>query len=115
MNNLKWREHPNLVANGMFKAKFKNMRENEVTEDINGVKRYSVLQFINQPTQSVRSCTLIARSIESLTDEELRNLSLPSNNRKWIGIYSLPAKDFLYLLSIGVWIGSPEGVEYETL
>jgi hypothetical protein len=94
-----WKEYPNL-----FVGKFK-LRHPEYN-NLLPFSSYWLYQFTRG--QEWQNCTLIARKIEDMTDEELSNLRLPfSGNRerrlKWMKIQVLTAKDLIYLLSIGVY------------
>ena len=114
MNNLletKWYENPNLVANGAFMVKHPDFTREVFIE---GVMDNEF--FIAGLWRNVKDCVLLSRSIESLSDSEIEKIesmtddyfNVINGNLTW----TFPNPQcFLYLLSIGIWIGSKEGVE----
>lgn len=110
-----WKDQPNLFANGMFRVNTPsgNVSWPLMGAYINAAGKWS-LEWENTSNQLVstpaENCTLIARKIEDMTDEEveLMTQSDPVNARDYLkegtlngGILS--GRYLLHLLSIGVY------------
>ena len=130
MNNLAetvWRENPVILGAIAGSGKFR-FKSGEHERDL--CMCYSENSMVSQDGIewfTVNKCTLITRSIDSLTFEEsckipsiqeeaeteLRIVSL-TDRTMWLNINiklnRLSALDMFYLLSIGIWTGSKEGV-----
>jgi len=100
---MNWKDCPQLFCNGKFK-----FQVGETTGDFISYATYGSV-FLEGDGYSgvveINDCTLIARPIESMTDEEWSKLHFPKgkNRIKWFEITTLMADDLLYLLSIGVY------------
>jgi hypothetical protein len=116
-----WKDVPHLFWNGRFRFKHKDQiipndsfvslnlhDEGETPTDIEISKRYSNKEREYPQWININDCTLIARKIEDMSDEEQEifnyNFSeqkvIDSENNTWFtGDY----EPFLYLLSIGVY------------
>lgn len=105
-----WKKQPYLFANGKFKVNINN----DISYKILGITPGSFLledKTIQELFYAkIQSCTLIARPISDMTDEEINNSPLEHNlheqSRKWClhNIRSSTWSDMmLYLLSIGVY------------
>jgi hypothetical protein len=105
-----WKEVPHIFANGKFKV-IENITGDNVISDLTGIA--IVTDGIRALTELgwsawVKDCTLIARKIEDMTDEEYNEhqqivwtINNPINGIR-IGQYESP-ESILYLLSIGVY------------
>jgi hypothetical protein len=95
------------IAGASFSSKLKNHAGKEVVDKIYGYKKEGRFQFYLQPTQSATSCTILARSVDSMSEEEFEEYEYLCE-----GHYYEPIKngtitisninDFMYLVSIGV-------------
>lgn len=104
MNPLK--EYPHLFANGKFKVEIHWSKGKKVIDAF-------IAERLPIANSYPADCTLIARPIEDMTDEEIRNIpryiTLNSvEEEKEEVCYkckygTLGYKDFIYLLSIGVY------------
>ena len=111
MNN--WKYVPHLFANGKFSAKYLHHKKLNIHGFRLTPKCNLFLEFDNIGSfcGKVSECTLIARKIEDMTDEEFKNM--PSYTDKfsknftvnWLKKYwnEILITDFIYLLSIGVY------------
>lgn len=117
---MNWREHPQLFANGQFSLWYAPRKQvvgyHGITEHFFRGKydnkysgRVEIRHSVNHISAAdIKDCTLIARKIEDMTDEEY-------NKRDQIiytvrdGVYGMvkfrdeSPESFLYLLSIGVY------------
>lgn len=110
-----WKDVPNLFANGKFKAQVSWGSGKKTIETVDAY-------FLNYSDEGesfglgshcmpLSFCTLIARPISDITDEEWMEMKgLPNFNenqierrKKWFKVQVLTAEDLLYLLSIGVY------------
>ena len=75
-----WKDVPHLFANGKFKAMLFGNEEYVIT----GITRGNLIlsKYVGTHNQPVEDCTLIARKIDSLTDEELNEIA-PSWDGAW--------------------------------
>ena len=111
MNN--WKDVPHLFANGKFKAKNKDdeifsIRGVDISPNIENIEMNCL---VGSSSYLIKDCTLMARKIEDMTDEEFKNM--PSYTDKfsknftvnWLKKYwnEILITDFIYLLSIGVY------------
>jgi len=139
MKQSKWKQYPHLFANGKFKCKvdypdltgsyfITGVQEEFFHIELRPVKGYDDLNFVE-----ISECTLIARKIEGMTDEEWQGLfntqkiyrdyytagghveQLDYEEMERIAIENLTIKGFLYLLSIGVYPFSQEDFENDDL
>jgi len=114
-----WKEVPHLFANGKFKIK-ENVSGDNVISDLTGVAIVTDgIRLLTELGWSawVKDCTLIARKVGDMTDEELKPLVVMWGNTpskvyvddikhhliRWANDNELEANQFLYLLSIGVY------------
>ena len=106
----KWKEYPNLFANDKFKAREKNGKNWDIKGF--GVNEREVGKFFfhGRFAEPINECTLLARPISDMTDEEWGRMKLAKFNKnqterrkKWFKIQVLTANDLFYLLSIGVY------------
>ena len=107
MNN--WKDVPHLFANGKFKIKIKGFTNLHIQkyDCINDVYNLDVINNEAPP----KDCTLIARKIEDMTDEEFKNMPSYTDQFSknftvnWLKKYwnEILITDFIYLLSIGVY------------
>ena len=109
---MNWKDHAHLFANGEFKVQIHY-----------GVDKKPILQFNHRTLPDVinypKHCTLIARKIEGITeDEELRLINKSGEYLVKVsggGFTSFGYDGFLYLLSIGVYPFSQDDFENETV
>lgn len=115
-------KHPHLFANGKFKVRFDANVDYEIREGSTWKLNTDKLQVIE--SQITSPCTLIARPIDDMTDEEYRELPLDEDSRWYYERYIQDklsrtgeiawlkrklsegkgmTKYDLYLLSIGVY------------
>jgi len=107
-----WKEVPHLFANGMFKVQVSTILglKDEVFFGIHP-RNHTIDLGTFYESKGVDDCTLIARRIEDMTDEEVRNLSFYKLYSGGIGSFRkthLPhtagyTEDLMYLLSRGVY------------
>lgn len=81
-----WKDYPHLFANGKFKIKV-SAASNLIIRSYCPITNKFMFTSVRDAWH-VDDCTLIARPIADMTDEEIKNLL---------------AEDFLYFLSIGVY------------
>lgn len=112
---MNWKDVPNLFANGRFKVKYieSNFLYFEYIELYTGIEFNDTITTDKTCGVPIQDCTLVARKIEDMTDEEIETLydkapigtpsgELPTDDE--IKEYSSDVRDgFLYLLSIGVY------------
>lgn len=110
---MSWKEVPHLFANGKFTFRYKNDSYLlDGTRQV-GNNNYRLLcDTIYEGNIDVHAddCTLIARPISDMTDEEwgtMKGVKFNENQierrKKWFKIQVLTADDLIYLLSIGVY------------
>jgi hypothetical protein len=116
----KWKEYPHLFANGKFKIKHQ-------TNEILGYEAFysrSNIIMASHPSIKLRDmplpliyCTLLARKIEDMTDEEIKWFVIKWHGQwnkpyiddmrhhlpRWAERNHLEAYQFLQLISIGVY------------
>lgn len=104
-----WKESPHLFANGKFRIKattsngcdYESPLQGSLVTDYDGC--WWLITDDYQDSISIDECTLIARPISDMSDEEkeiLDDLEEEIN----LGYWYLPSPEcFLYLLSIGVY------------
>ena len=109
----KWKDNAHLFANGKFKCLYNHIGKDWVAE-IRGIDMSGFIIKL-EPLKTTRTshfeyCTLIARKIEDMTDDEIYEMtqSDPVNARDYLkggtlngGILS--GRYLLHLLSIGVY------------
>src|SRR5690625_1887250 len=95
MTELHWRDYPQLFCNDKFGIQsIHNGRSEKLQPYMIG--------------HDLEDCTLIARHIDDMTDEEWETSNLMRKRSKemrlkWLKTVVLSAEDMLYLLSIGVY------------
>lgn len=106
-----WKDYPNLFCNGKFKA-YPDQDRKESHLIVGLQPMFGGIYFTDNNNDGFPflNCTLIARSIHDITDEEWMDMKgLPTFNKnqikrrkKWFDVQVLIAEDLLYLLDIGV-------------
>lgn len=89
-------EHAHLFANGKFKIKYKDYFGETQIGEFDGLH----LELMND------DCTLIARPIEDLSNEEVNKSAFIKqlrDNPDIASCHDLDGKEMIYLLSIGVY------------
>ena len=106
-----WKDVPHLFGNGKFKVKEYKFMPDRIYNITGYDNSFTNGCFIYDGCRiNIKYCTLIARKIEDMTDEEWGEMKLAKFNKnqierrkKWFKIQVLTANDLLYLLSIGVY------------
>ena len=107
-----WKEYPYLFANGKFKIQVGETICDIIAWNTHG--RFSLYGDEERKEIKLMHCTLIARKIEDMTEEEFLNcakiMNEPVNNESAQSFQQfineegwLPSNVFLYILSIGVY------------
>jgi len=101
---MNWKENPHLFANGTFQVKHEQLGLRYIT----GHDFENRIFWCGWLGLAVSECTLIARHIDDMTDEEWETSNLMRKRSKemrlkWLKTVVLSAEDMLYLLSIGVY------------
>ena len=124
---MNWKDVPNLFANGKFKAQINWKNGSKSIKEINGYfnsypfeddfldsKDYLQAFDLGDTALPLEICTLIARKIEDMSDDEFLSCAKLMNepiNRETAKSFQdfikeegwLPSNIFIYLLSIGVY------------
>lgn len=99
---MSWKDYPNLFANGKFRLKL-NEAEFDIIAYYNNGKFYV---YSNEHHQGAdiepKDCTLIARRIDDMSDEEKDKYNGKCKHNVLGGLIKTP-QAFIYLLSIGVY------------
>jgi|11BtaG_2_1085332.scaffolds.fasta_scaffold00261_29 hypothetical protein len=118
MNNqleIVWKKYPQLLIGFEFKI---DLKSGTIIKKLTGIPYKGALSFdLISGAVNAEQCTLLTRSIDSLTDEELleaeSTFNIPSYKSvtKWLMDNKERLDVFIWLLSKGIWTGSKEGVE----
>lgn len=109
---MNWKDVPHLFANGKFGFRYKDYNEFGAQIDIIAEPDFFEMGIIISDAElnvDVRDCTLIARPISDMTDEELvefENFNQPDMHFRYSKNHMLfmpHPESFLYLLTIGVY------------
>jgi len=106
-------EHPHLFANGKFKFMANHVACALLELDICVGSPFLLFDEVESVWYSYKSCTLIARPISDMTDDEVQDipryitLNSVEEEKEEVSYKckykTLGYRDFLYLLSIGVY------------
>lgn len=92
-----WKDYPSLFANG----KFYGLNDRKEKFLISGCIASEEFYLLGATSYRATDCTLIARRIEDMTDEE-RNIYNNKRIANVMGGSTESPESFLYLLSIGI-------------
>lgn len=125
LKELKWKNHPYLVLDNFKLRGLRGIGRAVSYNTDNECFDYELFDVHKD------NATLISRTIESLTDEEVDEIPSYKDllgselrfvtvemKREWLNDAitqdELTAQDFIYLLSLGIWVGSAEGVTHSS-
>lgn len=104
-----WKEVPHLFANGKFR---RTSGTKEIQQLIIGYENFNKTYFTPNDRYYIAGCTLVARPISDMSDEEWNELGLPKSwmkdftlkrRLKWFSEQRLSGDALIYLLRIGVY------------